>query len=101
MTLSKILDKVIHFTGHSKRLNRFEGNEISTFNSTNYKEELTAEIGATFLNAYTGILNDATLEDSAAYIQGWLSKLRNDKEFIVEASAKAQKAVDYILNEGT
>ena len=83
-------------------MNRFEGNEISTFNSTNYsKEELTAEIGAAFLNGYTGILNDATLEDSAAYIQGWLSKLRNDKRFIVEASAKAQKAVDYILNERT
>ena len=96
------MDKLVHSTGHSKRLNRFEGNEISTFNSTNYsKEELTAEIGAAFLNAYTGILNDATLEDSAAYIQGWLSKLRNEKKFIVEASAKAQKAVDYILNKGT
>ena len=99
---SILFHEIIHSTGHSKRLNRFEGNEISTFNSTNYsKEELTAEIGAAFLNAYTGILNDATLEDSTAYIQGWLCKLRNDKKFIVEASAKAQKAVDYILNEGT
>ncbi|MCK5279118.1 MAG: DUF1738 domain-containing protein [Cyclobacteriaceae bacterium] len=99
---SILFHEIIHSTGHSKRLNRFEGNEINTFNSTHYsKEELTAEIGAAFLNAYTGILNDATLEDSTAYIQGWLNKLRNDKKFIVEASAKAQKAVDYILNEGT
>jgi antirestriction protein ArdC len=40
------------------------------------------------------------MKDSAAYIQGWLQQLRNDKKFIIEASAKAQKAVDYILNEG-
>jgi len=83
-------------------LNRFEGNEVSAFNSSTYsKEELTAEIGAAFLNSHTGILNDDTLTDSTAYIQGWLSKLRNDKKFIVEASAKAQKAVDYILNTGS
>ena len=60
-------------------------------------EELIAEIGAAFLNNHTGILNDDTLTDSASYIQGWLVKLRNDKKFIVEASAKAQKAVDYLL----
>jgi antirestriction protein ArdC len=94
--------ELVHSVGHPKRLNRFDGNEISAFNSTNYsKEELIAEIGAAFLNGYTGILNDDTLNDSSAYIQGWLSKLRNDKKFIVEASAKAQKAVDYILNTGS
>jgi len=90
-----------HAVGHPKRLNRFENNEISSFNSAHFsKEELIAEIGAAFLNAHTGILNDDTLNDSSAYIQGWLNKLHNDKKFIVEASAKAQKAVDYILNIG-
>ena len=64
------------------------------------KEELVAEIGAAFLNNHCGILNDDTLTDSSAYIQGWLNKLRNDKKFVIEASGKAQKAVDYILNEG-
>ena len=97
---SILFHELTHATGHPKRLNRFEGNEISTFNSSNYKEELIAEIGAAFLNNHTGILNDDTLNDSSAYIQGWLSKLRNDKKFILEASAKAQKAVDFILNKG-
>jgi len=93
--------ELIHSTGHSKRLNRFDNNEISNFNSSSYsKEELVAEIGAAFLNNHTGILNDETLTDSTAYIQGWLNKLRNDKKFIIEASGKAQKAVDYILNRG-
>src|SRR5258706_361842 len=36
--------------------------------------------------------------NSAAYIQGWLERLKNDKRFIVYASVQAQKAVDYILN---
>ena len=92
---------MIHSVGHPKRLNRFNHHEISTFNSFNYsREELTAEIGAAFLNGYTGILNEETLDDSSAYIQGWLNKLHNDKKLIVEASASAQKAVDYILHQG-
>ena len=96
---SILFHELIHSTGHTKRLNRFEHNQISTFNSTSYsKEELVAEIGAAFLNGFTGILNDETLTDSTAYIQGWLSRLRHDKKFIIEAAAKAQKAVDYILN---
>jgi antirestriction protein ArdC len=93
--------EAIHCTGHPKRLSRFASNEISTYNLAKLsKEELIAEIGAAFLNAHTGILNEDTLTDSSAYIQGWLNKLRNDKKFIIEASAKAQKAVDYILNKG-
>jgi len=46
-------------------------------------------------------MNDQSSDNSAAYIQGWLNQLKNDKKFIVEASAKAQKAVDYILNQGS
>jgi antirestriction protein ArdC len=92
--------ELCHATGNAKRLNRFKSNETNPFNSkSSYtKEELVAEIGAAFLNNHAGILNDETLQDSTAYIQGWLKQLRNDKKFIIEASAKAQKAVDYILN---
>jgi antirestriction protein ArdC len=32
-----------------------------------------------------------------AYIQSWLSKLRNDKKLAVSAAQKAQKAADFIL----
>ncbi|MDZ7605380.1 MAG: hypothetical protein U5K79_07270 [Cyclobacteriaceae bacterium] len=46
-------------------------------------------------------MNDQSLENSTAYIQGWLKPLKNDKKFIVEAAAKAQKAVDFILNQGS
>ena len=58
------------------------------------KEELTAEIGACFLNNLTGI--KVTEKNNVAYIKGWLSKLKNDKKLIIGASGKAQKAVDYL-----
>lgn len=94
--------ELIHSTGNPKRLNRFENHEVNAYGSTDYsKEELIAEIGASFLNGHTGILNETTLTDSTAYIQGWLHELRNDKKFIIEAATKAQKAVDYILNHGS
>jgi antirestriction protein ArdC len=37
------------------------------------------------------------VENQAAYIQGWLAKLRSEKRLVVVAAAKAQKAADYIL----
>ena len=93
--------ELIHCVGHPKRLNRFENYKVNSYGSNDYsKEELIAEIGASFLNGHTGILNETTLTDSTAYIQGWLHNLRNDKKIIIEASAQAQKSVDYILNKG-
>jgi len=58
---------------------------------------LVAEMGAAYLCGICGIEN-ATIDNSAAYIQGWLKKLKSDKKFIVLASGLAQKAVDYILD---
>ena len=60
-------------------------------------EELIAEMGAAFLCAEAGI-SPAVIENQAAYIQGWLKKIRDDRKLVIHAAAKAQKAVDYILN---
>ena len=53
-------------------------------------------MGAAFLSGHCGIA-DNTLDNSAAYIQGWLGRLRNDPKLVVMAAAKAQKASDFIL----
>ena len=37
------------------------------------------------------------IEQSAAYIAGWLEALRSDKKLIVIAAGRAQKAADWIL----
>ena len=46
-----------------------------------------------------GIESSKSFRNSAAYIQNWLSVLKNDVKFIVSASSKAEKAVNYILGE--
>jgi antirestriction protein ArdC len=53
-------------------------------------------MGAAYLCGICGTEN-VTIDNSAAYIQGWLKKLKSDKKIIVSASGLAQKAVDYIL----
>ena len=72
--------------------------DLNGFGTEPYSiEELTAEIGACYLMSYASILiSDIT--NTAAYIRTWLTKLRNDKRFIVYASAQAQRAADFILN---
>lgn len=54
-------------------------------------------MGASYLKSKAGIPIEK-LENNAAYIQSWLTKLKEDKKFIVYASSQAQKATDYILN---
>ncbi len=86
-----------HSTGHEKRLNRFQAGESTNFGSEVYsKEELIAELGTAFLCAEAGISNEDTLTHSASYIGNWLQALKNDKKLIIQASGKAQNAVDYI-----
>jgi antirestriction protein ArdC len=97
---STLFHELTHATGHATRLNRPTLTDLCPFGSTNYsKEELCAEMGAAYLCGLTGIVN-ATIDNSAAYIQGWLRKLRSDPKVLVQAAAQAQKAVDYPINSG-
>ena len=38
-----------------------------------------------------------SFENQAAYVAGWLKKLRDDRKLLIHAAAQAQKAADYIL----
>jgi antirestriction protein ArdC len=90
-----LFHELIHSTGHENRLNRAT---LTTLSMENYStEELTAEMGACYLMSFAGI-PDYEIENSAAYINSWLKKLKDDIKFIFIASSQAQKAVDYILD---
>lgn len=92
-----LFHELTHATGHSSRLGRKEIVEVHQFGSDPYsREELVAEMGAAFLSAEAGI-SPATLSQSAAYIQNWLRRLKDDRKLVVQAAAQAQKAADYIL----
>ncbi len=87
-----------HSTGHPKRLARDSFKEPSHFGSAICsREELVAEMGSAYLCAEAGI-STAVIENQAAYIQGWLLKLRSDSRLVVIAAAQAQKAADHIMN---
>ncbi len=94
-----LFHEVVHSTGHAKRLNRKEVAEPNEYGSEPYsEEELVAQIGACFLASHTGC-SMKHFENDVAYIDGWLKKLKADKRFILFASSKAQRAVDFILNQ--
>jgi len=90
--------ELIHSSGSEKRLAREGICEAAPFGSPVYsKEELTAELGAAYLCAEAGISN-AVIANQAAYVAGWLKKLRDDRKLIIHAAAQAQRACDYVLN---
>lgn len=93
---STFFHELVHSTGHKDRLDREGITNPIRFGSHDYSfEELVAECGAAFLCGRAGIVN-RTLDNSAAYIASWVSKLKSEPRWIVEASSKAAKAVDYI-----
>lgn len=96
---SVLFHELVHSTGHQSRLNRKEVTEKIVFGSQQYSlEELVAEIGSCYLKSYTGIF-EAEIVNSVSYINHWLEKLKNDKKFIIHAASRAQRAVEYIIND--
>ena len=94
---STLFHELTHATGHAGRLNRKTIVDIAPFGPGNYsREELIAEMGAAFLCGIAGIEN-TTIDNSTAYIQGWLQSLKNDSKLVVIAGSQAQKAAEYIL----
>ena len=92
-----LFHEAIHSTGHESRLNRKEVVSKVNFGSCDYsKEELVAELGASYLMAEIGMSND-TLENSVAYIASWLQALKNDKTMVIRAAGKASTACEWIL----
>lgn len=92
---STLFHETTHSTGHSSRLNR---DMTGHFGSDSYsKEELVAELGAAFLVQKCGMESEKAFKNSAAYIQSWSKKFKEDKKLIVSAASKAEKAVKFIL----
>lgn len=87
-----------HSTGHSKRLNRLKMENLAARGVDYSKEELVAEIGAASILSICGIDTAKTIRNSTAYLQGWLTHLKNDKKMLISAAGKAEKAINMILN---
>ena len=95
---STAFHELTHSTGHPKRLNRIT--ETARFGSASYsREELCAELGASFLLNRLGIETPGSFRNNAAYINHWLGVLKEDKRLLVSAAGQADKAVRLILGE--
>lgn len=90
------IHEFVHSTGAKSRLNRDMG---GGFGSKQYaREELVAEMGASFLLNILGMTSQSAQNNNVAYVQSWIEVLEKDPRAIVVAAGKAQKAVEYILD---
>lgn len=93
---SVLFHEVGHSTGHPSRLNRPEVISGSKFGQGDYsKEELVAEFAASLVCGSCGI--EQEFDNNAAYLNSWLSRLKDDKTLLFRAASQAQVAADYIL----
>lgn len=84
-----------HATGHESRLNRDQSGVFGT--SAYAKEELVAEITSAFMAETTGIsLEDMNMENHKAYVNGWISSIEDDPEYLMKAISQAHDAADYM-----
>ena len=95
---STAFHELTHSTGHPSRLNRLT--ETARFGSAPYsREELCAELGASFILNRLGLETPGSFKNNAAYINHWLDVLKEDKRLLVSAAGQADKAVRLILGE--
>ena len=90
--------ELTHSTGHKDLLDR--GLVGSSGNKIKYsKEELIAELGCMFMVGILDLNPKDNVKNSQAYINGWISYLKNNPKEIISASSKSKKAIEYILNK--
>jgi antirestriction protein ArdC len=94
---STIFHELAHSTGHRTRLDRDGVANPARFASHDYsEEELVAEMSAGMLTGHAGIETPETVENSAAYLDHWLAKLKREPGMLAASGGMAQKAVDLI-----
>lgn len=93
-----LFHELTHSTGHACRLDRPDLTAGEDKLSASYaREELTAEMGSSFVCAAAGLNTEQTESNAVAYIQAWLERLKNDKKLVLQAASKAQRAAKLIL----
>jgi len=90
-----VAHEVMHWTGHSSRLDR---PNLNKFGTPEYaKEELVAEIAAAYFLAAVGLTPEPR-EDHAQYLKGWLKALKDDPDALKNAFVEAEKAANFAID---
>ena len=86
-----LLHELVHWTGHPTRLDREFGKK---FGDQAYAfEELVAELGSAFLSGDLGL---STELHHAEYLGHWVKLLRDHRQAIFTAAARASEAAGYL-----
>ena len=86
--------ELIHSTGHSSRLGRFD--DTSEPHGERYaREELVAEIGAAIVLQRLGYQPE--MQRMADYVRGWASRIKDDPNLLIGAANRADKAANMVL----
>ncbi|EJX02541.1 DNA primase TraC, partial [gut metagenome] len=92
---STMLHEISHSTMTPERLNREMGGR---FGDPKYaKEELVAELTAAMISHSMGFDSKVT-DNSAAYLDSWISVLKQEPKFIVSVMADVNKSSEMILD---
>ena len=92
---SVALHELSHATGAAHRLNR---NIQNLFGSPDYAfEELVAEISSTFMSQdLANCGNGFEMDNHKAYIQSWISAIKEKPEILMQAIKEANRVADYL-----
>ena len=93
--IATLCHELAHHTGATHRLDRLK--DYFTDRQARAREELIAELASATLGAMIGLSPDH-LEDRAAYVGDWLRLLKQDPRAFLSAAAKAQTAVDWLID---
>lgn len=85
-----LFHELVHWTKHESRLNRDE--KKYGWKEKYGREELIAEMGASYLCHYFGI---PVNENAVAYIDGWLRSIEGDPNILVSAGQQAEKVLTF------
>ena len=95
-----LLHELGHMTGAAGRMNREGIVHFDRFGTKQYgKEELVAEMFAFFARVTLGLESCAgkLRQNREAYIQSWLTTIREEPQILFSAANEAQKALDWYL----
>ena len=93
------LHELIHSTGHQKRINRPTLTAPNTDRKSYATEELITELAAVNLTHELKISTVDKLQNSAAYLESWVTTLKQDKKVLFKLLNQSTKAIRYLKGD--
>ena len=97
--LGTMLHEMGHSTGHESRLNRNLLAQGGPGSESYALEELRAELSSVFVQDDLGIsLPDSSIENNAAYLQSWISAIKENPNALFEAVRDADEISRFLMD---